>query len=145
MAICKKCLSKIGKFIFSPVFHPIFTPFTTWNIDKNRPNFQWGKTRFDGKRKILILSQKNKISGHFGIKIDVSHRKNDKFYMGKDEKLLQIDKKTQYFQRWSHNKPQQDICRCRKPVKQGDFIINFAKQNTSNFQWWKTRFFSGKI
>ena len=55
--------------------------------------------------------------------------------MGKGEKLLHIDKKTQYIQQRRHNKPQQDICRYRKPVKQGDFIINFAKQNTSNFQW----------
>ena len=57
-----------------------------------------GKDEVWWEKKNSDFEPKNKISGHFGKTIDVSHRKNDKFYMRKGEKLLQIDKKTQYLQ-----------------------------------------------
>lgn len=40
---------------------------------------------------------KNRIFAHFYKKNDVSHRKNDKFYMVKENKSLILDKKNQHF------------------------------------------------
>ncbi len=71
-----------------------------------------GKDEVWWEKKNSDFEPKNKISGHFGKKIDVSHRKNDKFYMGKGEKLLQIDKKHNIFNGEdiiNHNKTYTDV------------------------------------